>query len=83
MVPRFEGCASASSTLLFLSDGNGEDAARICGKLTRRRATTAGLHREVARMTARAIGIKARVQMGRVVLAVARGAASAACRRAG
>jgi ubiquinone biosynthesis protein len=61
--------------LLFLSDGNGESAARICEEMGD--ATPGydrkGFTREVARMTVRATQDHGpSVQMGRVVLAVAR-----------
>jgi ubiquinone biosynthesis protein len=61
--------------LLFLSDGNGENAARIAEEMGD--VTPAydrkGFTREVARMTARATQDQGPdVQMGRVVLAVAR-----------
>lgn len=63
--------------LLFLSDGDGENAARLCeemgdpGATFDRRAFT----RDVARMTVRTTqGSGPEVQMGRVVLAVARSA---------
>lgn len=60
--------------LLFISDGNGEDAARIAEEMGDAMADydRKGFTRSVERMTVRAVQDQGpRVQMGRVVLAVA------------
>jgi ubiquinone biosynthesis protein len=61
--------------LLFISDGNGEDAARLAEEMgdTTPRYDRKGFAREVARMTVRVTQDPgSQVQMGRMVLAIAR-----------